>query len=121
MKLFVSILATIVLFLSTQCMISGSNLAMRGVSSCTKKAATCKKQAKQCCNKQKESNKEQKDCKDACNPFMSCCGCLYDGVIKNDFRISRPFNKSVKNGNREIFFKSDYISQSWQPPELVVC
>jgi len=122
MKLFVSILAPVVLFLSTQCLITGSNLA---VSSTTQKSSCCSKK-KACDKKGREkttgSCREQKnkDCKDVCNPFMACCGCLYDAVQKNELTIDKPFQQSEKTGIKENFFKSAYISGLWQPPEAVI-
>src|SRR5689334_13247781 len=122
MKLFISILAAVVLFLSTQCLIMGNSLA---INSKTEKSPCCSKK-KVCAKKEKKTTtgdcqkEKNKDCKDACNPFMSCCGCLYDAVQKNDLTINKPFQQSEKTGIKENFFKSAYISGLWQPPETVI-
>ena len=122
MKLFVSILASVVLLLSTQCLIMGNTLT---VSSNPEKKSCCSK--KKTCNKPEKKKKagdcqkeKDKDCKDACNPFMACCGCLYDAVQKNDLTIDKPFQKSEKSGIKDNFFKSAYVSGLWQPPETAV-
>lgn len=121
MKLLVSILACIVLFLSTQCMIVEvapiQKAASKKSSSCCSKKTTCskKQEPKKDCSKEKD-----KDCKDACNPFMACCGCLYDGVPKITFNINKPVDYPDKSGYKEIFLPSPYIPGLWQPPEVVV-
>lgn len=121
MKLLASILAAIVLFLSTQCLIVEVNpiqkTSSKKSSSCCSKKNTCSKQkeTKKGCNEEKD-----KDCKDACNPFMSCCGCLYDGVTKIDLTLTQPIWNPEKSGYKEIFLQSPYIPGLWQPPEVVI-
>ncbi len=137
-KILVSILSVVVLFLSTQCMIAGSNLGLDGImkkeSSCSKKKTCsksvrpgCSKSAKPGCSKpvkptcsKKQNNDQEKGCKDACNPFMACCGCLYDCSPKNDVVINKPFVASVKNGYKNIYFPLTFTSGVWQPPEFVI-
>jgi hypothetical protein len=122
MKLFVSILASVVLLLSTQCLIMANDVAVTlkpMKESCCSKKKACdkqqKKEAKRDCQQQKD-----KGCKDVCNPFMSCCGCLYDALVKNDLTINKPIQQSEKTGVKDNFFKSAYVSGLWQPPEIVI-
>lgn len=121
MKLFVSILTSLVLFLSTQCIIMGNNLA---ISSKTEQKPSCS-ESNSCGQASEEpagdcEDEEGKDCNDACNPFMACCGCLYDAASKNDFTISKPILKPEKNGFNDDFFKSAFLPALWQPPEGLI-
>ena len=124
MKVFASILSALVLFLSTQCMIAGANLAIKGIekkTTCCAKKKTCSKPSKpsrQTCGK-KQNKEQEKGCQDACNPFMACCGCLYDCSLKSEFLINKLFAASVKNGYKNIYFPSTFTAGVWQPPELV--
>lgn len=123
MKLVVSILAITVMFLSTQCLIIDTNMGLKpssGKQTCCSKKKTCIMQEEKENNKGFKEKEKTKDCKDACNPFMACCGCLYDGIPKNDFTINNPIASSVQNGNKENFFGSSYTSNSWRPPERII-
>ena len=110
MKLTVSILALIVLFLSTQCVFMHEN---------TEPGRSCAKETccavKKTCSKNKEK-KNNEDCNGICNPFMGCSGCAYIHTEKLLFSLPALMNLSVKAGKKQAVFISSYISDCWHPP-----
>jgi hypothetical protein len=121
MKIIVSILAAVVLFLSTQCMIMGNNLTLEAfveeVTCCSEKEV-CTAEPMESCEEESSGDCDDSGCQDMCNPFMACCGCLYD-MSRMSFDIRMPIANSVKNGCGDINLQPTYISGLWQPPEIV--
>ena len=111
MKLIVSILAIIVLCLSTQCIFIHEKTAT--VMSCVVKKTCCP--VKKTCCKSKEK-KSGDDCTGICNPFMACSGCAYILTEKPVFSLPVFINLSVKAGKKQAVFVSSYISDCWNPP-----
>jgi len=110
MKTATFILASIVLFLSTQCMEYSTETSVLV--------------EKKCCSKKKSCSipkgKEPKDdCKTVCNPFMVCSGCVYETCVKEILTVPSVFQKSVLNGFKKDLFISAYISSPWNPPEFI--
>jgi hypothetical protein len=121
MKITASILAAVVLFLSTQCMIMGTNLAIEalvGEVACCSEKEVCEAESMDYCEETDTNDCDDSKCQDMCNPFMACCGSLYD-VSRMSFDIEKPLAISVKNGCRDMNLQSTYISGLWQPPEFV--
>lgn len=118
MRVSATILALIVLFLSTQCLETSASMAAE------KKKATA---SSGCCSKKKACGKttkkkdcdNDKDCKGSCNPFMACSGCVYTAFEKPEFKFHQYFDVPVKNGCQPVSFISDYVSSLWHPPECV--
>ena len=110
MKLTVSILALVVLFLSTHCIFTYENKGPG--KSCAKKTYCA---VKKTCDKSKEK-KNKDDCNGICNPFMGCSGCVYILTEKSLLSLPASINLSVKAGKKQAVFISSYISDCWHPP-----
>ena len=113
MKGITAILALIVLFLSTKCMVIEYGSPVK-----------CKKTEKSSCSKNKSCGKPEeenstKNCKTVCNPFMACSGCVYVSTVKEVLTVPSFLFKSVKNGCQTNRFISTYISSAWKPPEFI--
>ncbi len=113
MKAVTSILAVIVLFLSTQCMVMEYGSPVK-----CKKTTTASCTQKKACSKSKKTSSE-KDCRTVCNPFMACSGCAYETAIKEMLPLPSFLYKSVKNVYPGTRFISSYISSAWKPPEVI--
>lgn len=113
MKGFTLILSLLVLFLSTQCMEVTQNTVqpMPG----KKKTSCCAK--KTSCEKPVQEKADNKGCKDVCNPFMACSGCIYTAFESPEYNFSLANSAPVKNGYKPADLIPDYISSLWHPPE----
>lgn len=72
-------------------------------------------------NDAEHNDDENNGCTDEnCNPFDTCC---FHGMICQHFKISleliKPHFGIVKNIETASHIHSIYLSESWQPPELV--
>lgn len=113
MKITTSILAVLVLFLSTRCVfMHASTETGRPVA---KKTCCAKKKA---CDKEDKKKKDD-GCKEACNPFMSCCGCAYILPEKPAVSFNTISILSVKTGFKADCYISNYNADCWHPPEIV--
>lgn len=67
-----------------------------------------------------EESQEDRDCHGKlCNPFQVCCSCAlicmnmpYDGILK-------PGVLSEKGFTYHSVFRSQFVSDFWQPPKIV--
>ena len=112
MKITTTILAILVLFLSTQCVVKSNLDHGKPIAKET------------CCSKKKICQKESTDkkdtgCEESCNPFMACCGCSYILPEKPAFTHVEVLSLSVKTGFKKIIFISNYNADCWHPPEVV--
>lgn len=111
MKITTSILAILVLFLSTQCVVKNNLDHGKPIAK-----ETCCLKKKSC---QKEEEKKDDGCKEACNPFMACCGCAYIVPEKPSVSFNTISILSVRTGFIPDLFISDYNADCWHPPEIV--
>jgi len=114
MKIAASILALLILFLSTQCLVDPSFMEKKAsparTHSCCSKRSGCKRPEK------KEAGS---GCKDYCNPFMACSGCAYVVFEKAELVIDNPLIIAARNGYHTDNFISGYSSSAWHPPRFI--
>lgn len=113
MKGITTILSLIVLFLSTQCLEATQSTVQ--LMSQKKKTSCCGK--KTSCEKPAQEKADNKGCKDLCNPFMACSGCIYTAFEKPEYNFSLAISAPVKNGHKPTDLIPDYTSSLWHPPE----
>ncbi|MEP7165369.1 MAG: hypothetical protein ABI741_11785 [Ferruginibacter sp.] len=111
MKITTSILAALIIFLSTQCVYMHETAATGmpvAKKTCCAKKQSCKKEA---------GKKKDDGCKEACNPFMACGGCSFILPERPVLSAVNSSDLSVKTGFKKDFFNSNYNADCWHPPE----
>lgn len=103
MKLIASIIAVMVLFLSTNGMVI-KNLCQNKLTS-----------AKKCCSK--KGKLPARDASKSCNPFMPCSGTVYIATENEIKKVQRVEEDSIKEEFHDGYFAGDFVSSFWHPPE----
>lgn len=120
MKILSIILATLIIFLTVQPVLTNSNFIAKNTTQALQKCCSHKQ------NTQSSENGKQKKPGNGCcnnghcdNPFLSCANCYFINPDKSPFSVAIVFKQAEKTRPTNDKVISSYIQDFWHPPNLI--
>ena len=112
MKIAAFILASLIIFLTAQPLLSYAN---NQNNMCLEKVRCCEEDG---CEVPKQNNPD--DCSKSCNPFIFCSNCCYLTVEQHNLDLEKFIILALEYTFTKDFFVSNYQSKCWHPPEFLI-
>ena len=120
MKILSAILATLILFLTVQPMLTNSTFISKNTTQTLHKCCADKQNSQS-----SKSQKQKKQNNDCCNngrcdnPFLGCANCYFTNPDKATFYAAVIFKQPKKIGLTDDKMLSSFAQDFWHPPNLI--
>jgi hypothetical protein len=120
MKILSAILATLILFLTVQAVLTNSSFISKNTTQTFDKCCADKQNSQS-----SKSQKQKKQNNDCCNngrcdnPFLGCANCYFTNPDKETFSVAVIFKQPKKIGLTDDKMLSSFAQDFWHPPNLI--